>query len=505
VYFKDHEVQHGHGRRSARSGAVSMFTRAVNTVFQFALALMLARLLTPEDYGLVAMVLAITGVVTMLVDLGCRDAIARRQTVAPAEVSALFWITTVNAAVLAVVVAGSGPLIARFYGEARLTTITLVSSLVLFTTALAAVPNALMRRALLFQRLAFIEVVAGMSSGILSVALAATGWGYWALVIRPLAMSAFIAAALWLHCRWLPVKPAVTSGVRDMLKFGVTLVGNSITEFCRNNLDRVAVGWRYGAASLGQYQNANAVYSNVIDPFGYLQEVAVGSLSRLLHDLPEFRRLWAKAIATLTFFVMPAFGLLAVIGADLVVLLLGRKWQAAGVILSVLAFRGIPQVLERTLGWLHVSVGRADRWVRWSLLATAVQLGAVAVGLPFGLTGVALGLVLSTYVLFLPALAYAGKPVGIDIPHTIRAAGKPFVGTIAAVIAAFAVRDALGLNDIGFQRAVIVGASFVTCYLAIVIGIFRMIDPLFLGWSLLRDLLPKRFEPAMGPTSLRQP
>jgi PST family polysaccharide transporter len=501
VYFEDHAVREGHGRQSARSGAISMITRAANTVFQFALVVVLARLLTPEDYGLVGMVIAITGAVTMLADLGTRDAVARRERVTPKEVSALFWITLANGAILSLLVAASAPLIARFYGEPRLTNITLVSSLVIVTTVVASQPQALMRRAMLFQRLAFIEVAAGMASGVLAIVMAASGWHYWALVVRPIAMSVFIAAGVWVHCQWLPASPTVTSDVKDMLRFGVTLIGNSVTEFCRSNLDRVAVGWRFGAASLGHYQNAGAVYTNIIDPFNYLQDVAVGSLSRLLDNLAEFRRLWAKAISMLTFFLMPAFGLLAVIGQDLFILLFGSKWAVAGGILSVLAFRGIPHVLERTLGWLHISVGRADRWMRWTMLATAVQVVAIGVGLQFGLTGVALALVLSGYALFLPGLVYAGKPVGIDVTHAIKAAGKPFVGTMASVAVAFALRYSLTAEMNSVQRSAIVGASFLASYLVLVVGLFRMSEPLFLGWSLLRETLPKRFVPAMGPTS----
>jgi PST family polysaccharide transporter len=241
------------------------------------------------------------------------------------------------------------------------------------------------------------------------------------------------------------------------------------------------------------------VYGNVIDPFNSLHEVAVGGFSKVLDNPPEFRRLWTKAISTLTFFLMPAFGLLAVTSQDLIVLLLGQKWAVAGVILSVFALRGIPQVLERTLGWLHVSAGRADRWMRWSLIATAAQLVSLFIGLPYGLTGVALALVLNTYALILPAVAYAGRPIGIGARHVIEAAGKPFVGAVVSVSLGFALRPAL-VDISSLQRTALLSIVFTLCYLGIVVGILRMTEPLLVGWSLVRHMLPGRLFPPAEAT-----
>ena len=441
VYFDDNKALDGLGRESARSGAVSMVTRGANAIFQFGAALFLARLLTPEDYGLVAMVLAITGFATLLVDLGSRDAIVQRPRISKGDVSTLFWITFATGSGLTLLVAASGPIIAAFYGEPRLTSITLVSSLTFATTALWCQHHALMRRALMFRRLALIEVVAGVSSAVLAIAMALGGWHYWALVIRPVAMSLFIACGVWLHCRWWPGRLNLTPAVRSMIGFGIPVIGNAITDFARSNVDRIAIGKCYGPNGLGQYQNGLQVYSNLLDPLGYLHEVAVGSLCKVLHHPAEFRRLWAKALSTMTFFAMPLFGVLAVTSQDLIVLVLGSRWSTAGTILSILALRGIPQVMERTVGWLHVPAGRTDRLMRWGLVAAFVQVVALFIGLPFGLVGVATAGVVCSYVLVLPALAYAGRPLGLGVKDSVEVTGRQFLGAVASAGVGFVLRD----------------------------------------------------------------
>ena len=106
-----------------------------------------------------------------------------------------------------------------------------------------------------------------------------------------------------------------------------------------------------------------------------LHTVATTSLTKLREDVDELRRSWATALSSLSFFAMPAFGILAVTAPDVVVLLLGEKWAPAGWLLSIFAFRGIAHIVERTLGWLHVAAGRSDRWLRWGVASSVVQLG----------------------------------------------------------------------------------------------------------------------------------
>src|SRR5438093_5907500 len=217
-YFSENKAQAGHGWLSARTGARCAVIRAVNGLIQIGLVLFLARLLTPEDYGLVAMVLAFTGLAPLIVDLGTREAVIQRFRITESEVASLFWLTVAVGLFFTCLVAVSSPLIAWFYSEPRLLTITLVASLIFITAALPSQHHALLRRAMRFQTVVTIEVVANVLSGVIAIVMAFQGWHYWALIARPIVMNLLIVAGVWLFCRWVPARPIMTTGVRETIK-----------------------------------------------------------------------------------------------------------------------------------------------------------------------------------------------------------------------------------------------------------------------------------------------
>jgi PST family polysaccharide transporter len=491
AFFGSHEQEEGLGRRSLRGGVVLIVARGVNAVVQIGSVLFLARLLTPEDYGLVAMVAALTAFAPALVDLGTRDAVAQRTSISEAEVSALFWLTVGVGCTCALVISGAAPLIAGFYREPRLTAIAVTSSLTFVLLGLTAQHQGLLRRALMFRKLAMIEVVANVLSASGAVTMAYVGFGYWALVTRPITLCFLTAVGTWWCCRWLPGVPALTSGVWQMVTLGLNQSGFVVTDFVARNSDRVAVGRGLGARTLGLYQNALFVYDQLLDVLVHpLHQVAVSSLSKLQHDLTELRRAWAKALSAVAFCAMPAFGILAITSGDLIVFVLGDKWVQTGALLSVLALRGMAHSVERTLGWLHVAAGRTDRWLRWGVVATCVQLGALFCGLPFGPFGVVWAHVLSMYVLFVPAIAYAGRPVGIGARDVIAAIGPQFVSALAAAGLGFALHAVL-LAGVGpIERMAVLVVVYLATYLALVVGVFRVTGPVQVGVSLVKEFLP---------------
>jgi PST family polysaccharide transporter len=194
---------------------------------------------------------------------------------------------------------------------------------------------------------------------------------------------------------------------------------------------------------------------------------------------------------------MPTFGLLAVTSRDIVVILLGAKWASAGVLLSVLALRGIPHAIERTLGWLHVSAGRTDRWVRWGLLSTCVQVVGLFCGLQYGPMGVAVAHVTSMFVLFVPALAYAGQPLGINAKDVITIIWRPLTSSLIAAGVGFALRFTVLVDEDPMLRTGALAVAYIATYLILVVGVMRLRAPLNTTRSLLRDSLPAQFAQLM--------
>ncbi|MCC7343144.1 MAG: lipopolysaccharide biosynthesis protein [Bryobacterales bacterium] len=488
--FSENKVETGHVRRSLSSGAVSIAARGLNAAIQVGSALYLARLLSPQDFGLVGMVTALTGF-AYVVSLGTPDVVTQRSSINEREVAALFWISLSLGFGLTALTWACGPLISRFYGEPRLQMIVLVSALTFVMSALHCQHYALLRRAMRFQELAVIDVTASLLSAAVAIAMALLNFGYWALAVRPVAMNAFVAAGVWLRVRWFPKRPAITAASKEMVKLGLNITGFTMTDFFGKSADKVAIGYASGAIALGYYQNALFVYENLLDVLSApLHSVAVAGLSKVASDLKELKRLWSKAMLTLGFYAMPAFGILAVTAQDLVVVVLGTKWANAGVLLSILALRGIPHSVERTMGWLHVVAGRTDRWLRWGIAANCFQFVALLCGLRFGARGVVIAYVACTSVLFLPAISYAGQPLGIGASDVIRVSWRPFAGSLLAAAIGFTLRYTVLAQETGILRTFELAFAYLAAYLVVVMYLFRLRAPVGALLQLAGDVMP---------------
>jgi PST family polysaccharide transporter len=490
-YFGENKPHAALGRDSLHSGLAFLVARGLNTFVQIGSTILLARLLSPHDYGLVAMVSALVGFAPMLIDLGTNDAVVQRKSISRYDITSLFWLKVAIAGTLTLLLVGGSGYIADFYGEPALTGIALVSAITLMVTALSAQHYTLMLRAMQFKRIALIEIAANVISSVIAIVMAYTGWGYWALVAKPVLAIAVSSIAVWASCPWLPGRPQFTNDAKQMVGFGLGITGFTMTDYVARSADRVALGYFYGAVPLGYFQNASLIYDNAMSLTG-LHTVAVSGLSKLRGNLDELRRAWATALSTVSFYFMLAFAGLAVTGQDFVVMLLGSKWEPAGIIVCIFGVKGIADVVERTLGWLHVTAGRSDRWMRWGVYSAIFQLAALVIGLPFGLVGVATAYALAMFFLFLPALAYAGKPLGIGASDVLRAVGPQMVAALGAVAIGVAAQ-LLFMADYGrLARFLVSGSICTVAYMLIAVGVFRVTRPLQLALSLLHDLNPMR-------------
>jgi polysaccharide transporter, PST family len=487
AYFEDSARGHDLHRRSLRGGAMAMISQGGNVVTQVISTIVLARILIPEDFGLVAMVSAITGYVSVFVDLGTRDAVAQNPSLREGEASALFWITAATGLTFTLITVSCAPLIAGFYGVPKLRGITMAMSVPFMLSALYYQQYALMRRALMFRKLAIIDVSGNAVGTVVAILLAHFGYGYWALVWKPAITALVTACAVWATCGWWPGRPTFTSGVRQMIRFGLNVTGFIVTDIISRSIDRVALGHNFGPRELGFYQNALNVYENAANVSATsLHNVATATLSKLRDDVDALKRAWSTALSSLTFFAAPAFAVLAVVGQDLVVLLLGPKWKPAGTILCVLALRGPGQVVAITHSWLHMAAGRPDRWRHWGVFNCGFTIIALICGLRYGAIGVAASYAIVVYIVMVPAIVYAGKPLGIRARDVMVTVGPQVACALATAIFGLVLRQTLFTGKSVPLRLCLLCLLCSAFYLAVILLGFRMTKPLKLAASLVR-------------------
>ncbi|SDS99231.1 lipopolysaccharide biosynthesis protein [Bradyrhizobium canariense] len=493
VYFEDHSQSKDLGRRALRGGFVSVAMQYGNGALQIVAAIFLARLLAPEDFGLVAIVTVLTSFAPLLVDFGLGDATVQRSKITRGQVNSLFWLSCGIGLAVAVVVAACSPLIAWIYGEPRLAPIALCSAITFVLGGMSNQHLALLRRSMQFGRIANIQILSSLAGIAVAVIAASCGLDYWALVLRPIVNGFCVVVGAWFVCRWRPGFPVFESDVKPMVRFGLHVVSFSIINTMGRSVDRIALGLFYRPDLVGYYQNATALYENsIFSTLIQLHIVASAALSKLQSDVDALRQKYEAALSTLAFFVMPAAAILSVVAEDLTVILLGEKWRMAGSLLSIIALRGIFQVVEGSQGWLHLSVGRADRWRNWGIVSAAVQIVAVLAGLPFGANGVAVAVVIASLLLALPSIIYAGRPIGIGAALVMRAVGTQLIGAISVVAGGWWLQTT-ALTDYSSFARVLLLCGWCTCiYLAIVVGLFRLIEPIKVAGSIARDLLGNR-------------
>src|SRR5713101_1078894 len=432
VYFEDHRESKDLGRLALRGGIVSVAMQYGNGALQIVAAIVLARLLAPEDFGLVAIVTVLTSFAPLLIDFGLGDATAQRSKITRSQVSSLFWLSSGIGLAIAVVVAACSPLIAWLYREPRLETIALYSATTFVLSGVSNQHLALLRRTMQFGTIAKIQVLSTSAGIAIAIIMAICGYGYWALVLRPITNSFCIAIGAWLTCRWRPSFPLFDNEAKSMVRFGLHVVGFSVTYTLARAVDRIGLGLFYRPEEVGYYQNAITLYENsLFSVLGQLHTVGSAALSKLQSNPAALRQKYEAALSALAFFLMPTAAILSVTAEDVTVLLLGEKWREAGLLLSIIALRGIFQVVEGSQGWLHLSIGRADRWRNWGIVTVVVQVVAVLGGLPFGATGVAVAAVMTSLLIAVPSISYAGRPIGVGAVLVIRAVGQQLIGAIS--------------------------------------------------------------------------
>lgn len=397
-----HTEQGGLQRRVLHGSGLVLTGQAVRLSLQLGSTVLLARLLAPEAFGLVAMVAAFTSLF-MLFGLALTPAIVQSEHPTGQQLSFLFWLNLGLALVLMLAFSALGPMLVWLYGDSRLSAIAAASALIFPLGSAAAIHRGLLIRQLRLGALVAIDLAALAGGLLLAIALAWAGGSLWALVLMPLAQASLHLLGVWRTCRWRPGPPALGDGVGQLVRFGRDLLGVAVLNHLLRELDKVAIGIWYGPAALGLYARACQIYllpaSQLITP---LHDVIVPALSRLTGDRDRYVRLFIGSLAALTC-IAAALALLLLRDADWIVqMLLGSQWHAAAPVVRGLAAAVAAQPLLAAVGWALISLGESGRYWRLARITGLVQGSALLVALPFGLVAVALSLSLSTWCIAVP-------------------------------------------------------------------------------------------------------
>lgn len=382
--------------RAARAAGVTLVGQALRIVVQFGSILLLARLLLPEDYGLLAIVLVVVGIGEIIRDFGLSTAAIRAPELSEDTRDALFWINTAIGAALCVVVVACSGLLADLFGRPPLTAIACALAGTFVLNGMATQYRVTLTREMRFRSLVTADVVAQTAAAAVAIALAALGTGYWALVAQQLVQSALVLVLVAVPARWLPGRPRRTPGLRPYLTLGLHLVGTQLVNYAGNNVDTVTIGLRFDAAALGLY---NRGFQLLMTPLNQLRSpattVALPVLSRLQDDRERFDEYLRRGQLALGFPIVVSLGVVAGAAGPLVELLLGPSWSGVTPILALLAVAAASQTLAFVGLWTYLSRGLGAQLFRYTVGTSVLRLACVLTGSAWGVVEVAAGYALA--------------------------------------------------------------------------------------------------------------
>ncbi len=390
-HFKTDHLKENLAGRTARGGLITMLSHGLKFIITLAATIVMARLLTPADYGLIGMVIVFTNYMTMFKDMGLSLATVQRPEISFEQISTLFWINVMLSVGIAVLAAVMAPGIALFYGEPRLVSLTIVVALGFIMGGLSVQHDALLKRQMRFVALAAISTLALVVGYVVGIATAWRGAGYWAIVASQLSLIGTSTLATWIVSGWVPGRPRRYAGIRPMLTFGRNITGYATINVLAKNFDTLMLGRYWGPQNLGLYHKAHMLSSIPTDqtnePFN---SVAIPALSRLADSPERYREAFLRILEKVALLTMPCVALMIATSDWLVHLLLGPQWTATGRILIFIAIAGLFQPIVNATGWLFVTQGRTQHMFQWALMSAPLSVASVLTGLRWGPLGIAI-------------------------------------------------------------------------------------------------------------------
>ncbi|MCX7161724.1 MAG: MOP flippase family protein [Rhodocyclales bacterium] len=416
-------------------------TAVMRVVVQIAQLAVLARLLSPDDYGLMAMVGVVLSFGGLFADMGVNAAYVQYQEISPEQRSSLFWFSILASTVLMLLTVACGPLLADLLGDERLTPLIALSASTFVLNALGQQLRMSAEKALDFRPVALLEICAAILGLAAAVLAAFQGWGVYALVAGGIVTPLAAAALSWMFLArgWRPMRRLRLEDIRPFLGFGSAAVANNIVNQVSLTMDVILGGRMFSAAQLGLYsvpRNLTLQLQFMINPI--ITRVGFPLIAQVQSDVARVRNIYLQTLNMTASTNAPVYLGIAVFAPEIVAVVLGAGWDGAAGLLRVLALWGGVRSTGNPIGSLLFGMGRAGLALKWNLALSLIVLPAIWMGSLDGPLGMARALLGMQLLFFIPAWHVLVRPLcGAGLLEYSIAALRPFVIAGLAVAPAF--------------------------------------------------------------------
>lgn len=390
-------------------------------IIQFVIMIVMARMLVPEDFGLIGMLTIFTAVSQSLINSGFSQALIRKQNRTDIDCSTVFYFNIVVSFIIYIILFVSAPLVAEFYNQPKLIYIMRVVCLGIIINSFSVVQKALFTINIDFRTQAKASIFAAFVSGIIGITVAYFGFGVWALVIQQLVNYAVNTIVLWSYSRWHPLRQFSWKSFNELFSFGSKLLLSGLLNTIYGNIYLIVIGKMFSPSSLGNYTNAHnfSVFpsSNISD---ILSKVTYPILCGIQNETERLQRVYRNFLKLSAFVVFPLMIGLSSIAKPIIDVVLGDKWELCGQLLQIICFSMMWYPIHAiNLNLLQVK-GRSDLFLRLEIIKKILGITVLIVTAPFGLITMCYGQIISSIIALVINTYYTGKLINVGFIRQMR-------------------------------------------------------------------------------------
>lgn len=489
--------------RTIRAGTARLFGQLVRALLRLGSIMVLARLLEPTAFGIVAMATVLTGVFEILATGGLSAATVQSQEISDEQLSALFWFNMALGALLALLCLAAAPVLADIYNEPRAALVLAAMAPAFIFTALGAQHVAILQRQLRHATLSVIEVASEVVAIVAGIGLALAGWNYWALVASALMLPLVVAIGAWIATGWIPGLASRSGNIGSILRFGGTVTLNNLVVYGGYNCEKVLLGRYFGSDALGLY---GRVYELINLPTRIINSafgsVTFAALSRVQTSPARFKSYFLKGYSLVLSITLPTTMFCAVLADDIILVVLGPKWTDGAAIFRLLAPTILVFGIINPFAWLLQSSGLHRRSLNIAFVIAPLAIASYLIGIPYGPTGVAVAYSAAMSLWLVPHVLWCLHRTPISVRDLLPTIARPLVAGVAAAAAAAFVQYQVASIQFPLVRLALAGAAMLAVYAWVLLFVMKQRDFYI---DLLRGLLRAREMVRIGAQSAGGP
>ncbi len=442
--------------RTIKASGWAAVTQFLALTIQFTISVVMARILTPNDFGLMLVAMIFIGFANVLSEGGIASAIIQKSEIDDGILSTAFWLNTAFGTITTLLIIASSPVIALFFEQPKLEAIISLAAATTAIASLGMVHGAILQRSLNFRLLGIIDIIAMTIGGAIGIYGAITGKGVLALVHASIAQLATSTLLRWILTGWVPIMHYSRSSAIEIMHFGWGLLGFSSFNYWIRRADNTLIAKILGSSELGIYSRAYDLIKNVVQQVGtVVGRVMFASLSTVQNDNDRIRAIYLRTLNIISLFTFPMCLGLFVLAEPFVLALYGDQWTGCIPILHVLSLVGVTQSIGTTTGVIYQAKARTDWLFRWGVVAGIYIFLAFVIGIQWGLLELAIAYLVAVWSLTWFNFSIPGRLIGMTFRNVVSAVQQNLISAILMAVAVFALDLVISPNSNSIQRLAI--------------------------------------------------